>query len=228
MPSIDRLRTHRWCHLFVANLRILLGFAFVPAGLKKLLYQPFTDPQNTGTFHEFLHTFYATGVFYQFVGGVQLLVAVLLMTQTFATLGALMALPVITCITVFCWSTGVVPTATVATLMLGGTVALIVWDIDRWLAILRPEYRPPHSDAPQNDAPNSDTASGPIDLSLWRACGAGILVFYGLTCLVYGGVYRPKGVDLSNPAFYVMPLIALFPIVTLIVEQRRRARSTSP
>ena len=213
---VDRLRTRRWSHLAVANLRILLGFAFVPAGLKKVLYQPFTDPQNTGAFHEFLHTFYATGVFYQFVGAVQLVIAVLLMTQTYATLGALMALPVITCITVFCWSTGVIPTATVATMMLSGTLALVVWDVDRWLAVLRPGYV----------APTPDTImTPPIDRTLWRACGAGILAFYGLTCIIYGGVYRPKGVDLSNPAFYVLPLITLFPIATLLVEQRRRARS---
>ncbi len=215
---VDSLRARRWGHLLVANLRILLGFAFLPAGLKKVLYQPFTDPQNTGIFHEFLHTFYATGVFYQFVGGVQLLVAVLLMTQTFATLGALLALPVITCITVFCWSTGVIPTAIVATMMLAGTLALVVWDVDRWLPILRPGYVAFASET---------TATPPIDLSLWRACGAGILVFYGLACIVYGGIYRPKGMDLGNPAFWVLPVIMLFPFVTFFVEQRRRARSSS-
>ena len=213
---IHSLRARRWSHLAVANLRILLGFAFVPAGLKKVLDQPFTDPQNTGAFHDFLHAFYATGVFYQFVGGVQLLIATLLMTQTFATLGALMALPVITCITVFCWSTGVVPTATVVTMMFFGTLALVAWDVDRWLTVLKPGTVAP---------PPDPAATPPIDPALWRACGAGILAFYGLTCLVYGGVYRPRGMDLGNPAFYVLPLIMLFPIVTLVVEQRRRARS---
>ncbi len=212
---IDSLRSRRWSNLIVANLRILLAFAFVPAGLKKVLDQPFTDPQNTGTFHDFLDLFHATGVFYQFVGAVQLIVAVLLATQTFATLGALMALPVITCITVFCWSTGVIPTAIVVTMMFFGTMALVLWDIDRWLAVLSPSHIAP---------PPDRVARPPIDLSLWRACGAGILAFYGFTCIIYGGVYRPKGMDLGNPAFYVLPLIALFPIVTLIVEQRRRAR----
>lgn len=212
-PLIDRLRTRRWSHLFVANLRILLGFAFLPAGLKKVLHQPFTDPQNSGTFHEFLHAFYATGPFYQFVGAVQLLVAGLLMTQTFATLGALMALPVITCITVFCWSTGVVPTATVVTLMLAGTVGLILWDSDRWLPIVRPHTATPPADP---------STRALIDPSLWRLCGTGILTFYGLTCLLYGGIYRPKGVDLGHPAFYVLLLIPLFPIATLLVEERRR------
>lgn len=213
---IDRLRTKRWAHLFVANLRILLGFAFLPAGLKKVLHQPFTDPQNTGTFHEFLHAFYATGAFYPFVGVVQLLLAALLMTQTFALLGALMTLPVITCIVVFCWSTGVVPTATVTTLMLCGTLVLIAWDVERWLPVIDASFVPAASVAPKTEML--------IDLALWRLCGAGILVVYGLGCLLYGGVYRPQGMDLSEPAFYVLPLVAFLPVVTWIVEQRRRSR----
>lgn len=218
---VNYLRTRRWSHLFIANLRILLGFAFLPAGLKKVLYQSFTDPENTGTFHEFLHAFYATGFFYQFVGGVQLLIAVLLMTQTFATLGALMALPVITCIMVFCWSTGVIPTAIVTTFMLCATVTLLLWDLDRWLPILRPSASTGAVAAP----PKTDSSL--IDLSLWRMCGAGILAIYGLTCLLYGGVYRPKGADFGEPAFYVLPLVALFPVVALVVEERRRRMAQS-
>ena len=214
-PFLADLRSRRWAHLAVANLRLLLGFAFLPAGLKKVLYQPFTDPQNTGTFHEFLHAFYATGFFYQFVGGVQLVVAVLLMTQTFAFRGALLALPVIGCIVVFCWSTGVVPTAVIATLMLLGTVTLLVWDCDRWLSIPSSASRP------------SEVATPLLDTVLWRRCGMAILVFYGLACISYGGVYRPKGVDLGNPAFYSLLLIAALPVITLVVERRRRARNPS-
>ncbi len=81
--------------------------------------------------------------------------------------------------------------------------------------MLRPGYVP---------APPDTTVTPPIDLPLWRTCGACILVFYGLTCIVYGGVYRPRGMDLGDPAFYVLPFILLFPIVTLLVEQRRRRR----
>lgn len=220
---VDRFRAWRWSHLFVANLRILLGFAFLPAGIKKVLYQPFTDPQNTGAFHDFLHAFYATGAFYQFVGVVQLVIAVLLMTQSYAALGALMALPVITSITVFCWSTGVVPTAIVTTLMLCANLLLVVWDVDRWMPILRRADRPSRGGRKVAAQP----APSLIDLSLWRACGAAILVVYGLACLAYGGVYRPRSLDLGEPAFYVLPLIALIPVVTLIVEQRRRAREAS-
>lgn len=52
---LRRAHAHRWLHLAVVNLRYLIGFAFVPAGLKKVLDQPFTDPANHGRFHDFLH-----------------------------------------------------------------------------------------------------------------------------------------------------------------------------
>ena len=126
---VNAARRQAWMHGVVIVLRYLIGFAFLPAGLKKVLGQPFTDPANSGRFHDFLHAFHATGGFYRFVGVVQLTAAALLLTQRFALLGALLALPVITAIAAFCWSTGVVPTAVVATLMMLGTAALVVWDL---------------------------------------------------------------------------------------------------
>lgn len=214
---LKRARSRRWCHLWVANLRILIGFAFLPSGLKKLLNQPFTDPNNTGVFHEFLHAFYATGMFYRFVGAMQLVIAVLLMTQVFATVGALMALPVFVVITVLCWSTQVYFTAVVASLMLLGIVGLVAWDFSKWRGVVATRARPGALPSERDDL---------IDITLWRWCGTMILVLYGAVCLLHGGIYRPRNVELDNPAFYVFPLIALFPVVTYVVERRRRSHST--
>ena len=50
---VTRARRTRWTAVTVAILRILIAFAFVPAGLKKLLGQPFTEVANTGAFHDF-------------------------------------------------------------------------------------------------------------------------------------------------------------------------------
>lgn len=209
MPSrLERLharaRGARWLELVIVNLRLLLGFAFVPAGLKKVLGQPFTDPQNTGRFHDFLHAFHDTGFFYRFVGGVQLTVALLLLTQRFARWGALLALPVITAIMVFCWSTGVVPTAIVATLMFLGVTALVIWD-----------WRP---------APSRVTAR------VWALCGAAILVLYLGACAWTGEIYRPrKGAEWDEPAYYALVAMPLLPLVALVVELTRGAgRSGRP
>lgn len=198
-----RLRGVRAANVGVAVLRLLIGFAFVPAGLKKVLGQPFTDPGNTGPFHDFLHAFHATGWFYRFVGVAQLAIAALLMTQRFAGLGAVLAAPVLVAITALCWSTGVVPTATVATLMLAGTAALVAWDAVAW-------RRPAGQAAP------------PIDDRIWGACGAAILALYGVACALGGGVYRPRGVALDEPGFYILPVIAALPVLAWRIEARRR------
>lgn len=215
---LDSLRRKRWANLMVVNLRILLGFAFLPAGLKKVLGQRFTDVANHGPFHDFLHAFFATGFFYSFVGVTQLVAALLLMTQRFALLGALLALPIFSAILAFCWSTGVVPTAVMVTLMWSGTVGLLIWDSER----LRPIVQ---ASAARPAGGGQDDGEPPIELSLWARCGWAILLLYLTSCALAGGVYRPRGVELHQPAFYVLPTIALIPVITGLIERRRRRRA---
>ena len=215
---IVRFRRRRWAHLCVVILRILLAFAFVPAGLKKVLYQPFTDPQNTGPFHEFLHAFYATGAFYQFVGALQLTAALLLLSQRFAAAGALIFTPILAAILVFCWSTKVYPTAVAVTLMFFAAVGLLVWDIAKWRGLLWS----------QDGERGVRSAHQPalVDLKLWAGCGLFVIALYLLTCLGAGEVYRPRGAEPDRAAFYVFPLMLLSGVVTLIIDEARYRRAS--
>jgi uncharacterized membrane protein YphA (DoxX/SURF4 family) len=215
---LERARRTRWANLFVVNLRIFLGYAFVPAGLKKLLDEPFTDPAKRGAFHEFLHAFYASGYFYQFVGVMQLTAAVLLMTQRFATVGALIALPMFGTITVFCWSTRAYFTAVMVTLMLLGIIGLLLWDFHKWRAVLASDRRGTQVDLPP--------LPPVVDLGLWQRCGLAVLAVYLTVCALDGGIYRPKGVELDTPQFWLFPAMLLIPIVTFIIDQARYRRAT--
>lgn len=209
---LERLHDRRSMHLLVALTRIFVGFALVPSGLKKVLGEPFTDPANSGPFHDFLDAFHATGVFYSFVGVMQLVTALLLMSQRFATLGAFLLMPIVTTILVFCWSTRVYPTASVVTLMWLATLGLLLWDFAKWRTIIAP-------------AKPTTPASSLTDLGLWGRCGLAILALYLLTCVLNGGIYRPRGVELGNPAFYVFPLLLVLPIATFVIDRSRfRAR----
>jgi uncharacterized membrane protein YphA (DoxX/SURF4 family) len=216
----------RWATLGVIGLRILIGFAFLPAGLKKILGQPFTDPSNHGRFHEFLHSFRDTGAFYQIVGGLQLVAACLLLTQRFAALGAFVALPLLTAIGAFCWSTAGVPTTMVVTLMWLGTIGLALWDLDRWRDLLRPGGVPPRvvQSAATISAlpPGSALAASPVEWVLWERCGAAILGIYLGATLLAGEIYRPRGLELSSPAFYLLLALPAAPLVTWGLERRRR------
>lgn len=206
---IARAHERRGLAISIVVLRILIGFAFIPAGLKKLLGQPFTDPANTGLFHDFLHAFHATGPFYQFVGAVQLMAAILLITQRYAMLGAMIAAPLLAAILVFCWSTGVVPTAIVVTLMSAGLLALLLWDIQRWKTLLG------------MTAPVPPAAQPAVNMRLWSGCGWLILLLYFGNTAITGQVYRPMGAEWSNPSFVVLLIIAILPVVTFALDSSR-------
>lgn len=210
---IERLRAARWANLAVANLRILIGFAFVPAGLTKVLGQPFTDPGNRGGFHDFLHAFLATDGFYRWVGAMQLVAAVLLMTQRKATLGAAVALPIASAIMVFCWSTARAPTVIVTTLIVLGLAGLLLWELRAWRGVVTERPPPPRTAGPP-----------PIDLVPWALCGLAVIAVYGALCLAVGDVYRPRRPTPDSPAYYVMPALALLPVITWLVERRRWRR----
>lgn len=210
---VRKAREQRWLNLAVVNLRILIGFAFLPASLKKLLGQPFTDPDKVGLFHEFLHAFHDIGGFYHFVGGLQLLAAVLLITQRFAALGAVLALPMLVAIGALCWSSAGIPTTTVVTLMTLGTVGLLFWDFHRWRAMFLADGAGMELSVPEG--------ASVIDRRLWQHCGTAILLVYLAASLLHGGIYRPRGVELDNPAFYLLPFIALFPFVTWRIDRAR-------
>jgi hypothetical protein len=149
----------------------------------------------------------------------QLCVAVLLMTQRFATLGALLALPILSAILAFCWSTQVYPTAIVVTLMFLGTIVLVIWDHAKWRGIFA-------SDAATH-APSLAPLEAPITMRLWQLCGIAILAVYLGVCLAMGEVYRPRGATPSDPGFYVFPVIMALPVVTYVLDRRALARSRS-
>lgn len=212
--QVALLRKRRGPALAVVLLRILLGFAFLPAGLKKLIGEPFTDPANVGVFHEFLHAFFATGFFYRFVGGVQLVASLLMMTQRFAFAGELVFLPVLGAIFVFCWATGVVPTAIVVTLMSAGLVLLLLWEAPRLLASRPGEWLAPAE------------SDSPVDLKLWGRAGGLVWLLYPLLSALGGGIYRPRGLDFAEPGFWITPGLVLILLVAARIEQRtRRSRA---
>jgi len=132
-----RIRKNIILNRGVINLRYLIGLGFIPSGLVKVMNQPFTNPENTGAFAEFLHALHATGFYYNTVGLSQMLAAVLLMTQRFATLGALLFLPIIFNIMVLTLSTIGSLTPIIASLMFLGTLFLLLWDLPKWINVFR-------------------------------------------------------------------------------------------
>ncbi len=213
MQWLEALRANPGAQRGVAVLRILLGFALLPSGLKKVLGERFTDLSNDGPFHDFLHALYATGFLYTFVGLCQLATALLLMTQRWASVGAALMAPIITVILVLCWSTGVYPTASVVTLMTLATALLLLWDHEKWRVVFSADPRP-HARAVELTPPET------IARRPWELCGLAIYLLYLLSCLARGGVYRPRGLEWGEPAFYVLPALCVLPFIAYALERR--------
>jgi hypothetical protein len=124
-----------WLQVAVIYTRYLIGGAFVFASLVKIKGQRFTSVPGAGSpFHSpqhFFETMYQSGLYWQFLGVAQLVAGLLLMTQRYALLGALLFLPIIANVYVITISYEFGYTSVITGAMLLATIGLLVWDWNR-------------------------------------------------------------------------------------------------
>ncbi|MCD9853108.1 DoxX family protein [Epilithonimonas sp. JDS] len=132
----SKLRNNRTLNLLIIGIRFLVGFAFIPSGLKKVLGERFTSIGTDHPIGYFFEAMYRTGFYYEFLGFCQLLAAFLLFTQKFATLGALMFFGIILNICVLTISMHFTGTWIITSLMLFAGTVLLVWDWNKLKPIL--------------------------------------------------------------------------------------------
>ncbi|MEZ4796583.1 MAG: hypothetical protein R2785_05385 [Flavobacteriaceae bacterium] len=114
--------------LFTWFTRILLALAFVPSGLKKLLGERFTLLGTDNPVGFFFEALYQAGWYWNFLGFMQLLVAVLILIPRTAFLGALLYLPIIINILVIVVAMHFRGTPIIAGLMFLANLYLLFWD----------------------------------------------------------------------------------------------------
>jgi hypothetical protein len=61
----------------------------------------------------------------------------------------------------------------------------------------------------------------PVDIALWGRCGLSIYAGYLAMTAIAGEVYRPRGVELHRPAFYLLFALPLAPLTTYLIEKRK-------
>jgi hypothetical protein len=59
-------------------------------------------------------------------------------------------------------------------------------------------------------------------------CGLAIYNLYLLSCVVHGGVYRPRRLALDEPAFYVLPGLLVLLLVTYVRDRRASRTDGGP
>lgn len=131
-----------WLRLLTALTRALLALAFLPSGFAKLGGHPFTVlPVSTPVGLFFAGFFQAQG-YYRFVGAAQVLAALLLLVPATAPLGAAIYFPIILNIFVITVAVDFGNTRIIAGLMALATVYLLLWDLEKWKALLPGFDRP--------------------------------------------------------------------------------------
>ncbi|MBX2915404.1 MAG: hypothetical protein KF856_09065 [Cyclobacteriaceae bacterium] len=139
---IDKLKTVTFFKLTTIYLRYLIGFAFVFASIVKIKGERFTTLPTDTAVGYFFEAMYQSGFYWRFLGWSQLIAGVLMMTQRFATIGAMMFFPIILNITLITHSVNFgTGTPTVTTLMLLGTLYLLLWDYRKWIILFKQDHR---------------------------------------------------------------------------------------
>lgn len=131
LAMYGKFRNSHMMSLVIVFVRFLIGFAFIPSGLTKLLGERFTLISIDEPIGFFFEAMYQTGIYWQFLGFVQLLAGFLLITQRFATLGAVVFFGIIVNIWLITVGLHFQGTWIITSLMLLASLLLLVWDWDK-------------------------------------------------------------------------------------------------
>ena len=140
IKPIEQLRRKEWVTIFVIYLRYLIGGAFVFSSIVKIRGARFTTDDGTSApinsaWHLF-ETLYQSGVYWSFLGWSQLIAGLLLMTQRYATLGALLFFPITVNIFFITISYYFAATPVITGLLLLANIFLLLWDYQKLLPLI--------------------------------------------------------------------------------------------
>ena len=90
------IKQNRWYWYFSIFCRLILAFAFIAAGVVKVLDERFASGlSEVHPMGAYLTALYKTGYYYTFIGISQILAAILLLIPRTVVLGALLYFPII-------------------------------------------------------------------------------------------------------------------------------------
>ncbi len=125
-----------WMQLYTAFVRVLLGLAFIPPSIPKIMHKPFTVLPDSHPVGHYFNALYQTGFYYEFLGWSQITAAALLLIPRTSHIGSLAFLPIIVNIAVLTSSVGFKGTWLITILMSLAAMYLVFWEYDRLKPII--------------------------------------------------------------------------------------------
>ena len=205
---MDKLKEKLWAQLFVIYTRYLIGGAFVFSSLVKIEGKRFTkdsgaDNPIDSAWH-FFETMYASGLYWRFIGTAQLVAGLLLMTQRFSKLGALLNFPIILNIFIITLSYYFAYTPLITGLMLLANCLLILWEWNELKIIFNLKPLLSNHRRMEHD-------------KFWTILGL-VLFFFTVFCKLF--------MNFDNAAFWILsiPLIGLLSLIIGLLREKKRIR----
>ncbi|MEP0712066.1 DoxX family protein [Algoriphagus sp.] len=137
MKQLNEYKQNRWYYIFYIICRVLLAYAFLVAGMVKILGERFASGLSPlhpmGAYLEALHH---TGYYYTFIGIAQVIAAIFLLIPRTVTLGALLYLPIIVNIWILSFAVRFEGSHVTSPLMVLANLYILMWNYDKWKYIL--------------------------------------------------------------------------------------------
>ena len=142
MALLPWIRSTPFFLRFTWFTRILLAVAFLPTGTVKVMGKPFTTMSTDTPVGAFFDAMHQTGLYWRFLGAVQIAAAVLVLVPVVAHLGAAVFLGITSNLFMITVGVGFKGTPWITGFMLLACVYLAVWDYERFWAFLSPRPLP--------------------------------------------------------------------------------------
>ena len=132
-----KIKGNRWYWLFSIFCRVALAYAFIVAGMVKIVGERFASGlSEIHPMGAYLVALHHTGYYYTFIGIAQVVAAVLLLIPRTVALGALLYFPIIVNIWLLSYAVRFEGSFVTAPLMVLATLYLLIWNYDRLRYIL--------------------------------------------------------------------------------------------
>jgi len=196
-------RQNPWLYRGTLGLRFLLSMAFIPTGLVKLFGMPFSNLGSTSPVGMFFDMLLSTGVYWQFLGGMQVLAGILVMFNRTLALGSIFFTGIMLNILFITIGVGFGNTAYLAFMMVMGCLWLCFWEWEK----LRVLFFDPIPVLYQKE----DSGSKSVELSVAEKLVYGIgyccgILFFGMT----RGLKLPLGTEILLVGIGLVCLVIAF------------------
>ncbi|NQV52857.1 MAG: DoxX family membrane protein [Flavobacteriales bacterium] len=138
IQTIQSLKEKRAMQLFYWLVRAAMGLTFIISGIRKLPGIEFTQLPLDNPVGAFFHAMHETGLYWHFIGGVQIALGALIFFNRTVVVSSLIMMPITVNIFLVSIAFHMQGTPFITTAMLLANMFLLGWNYKNYLGIVKP------------------------------------------------------------------------------------------